>query len=120
MIAVVEENVNDKNHALLRQNLQQLKQMRLLNGKQLNIVELPMPDEFSITKTSAATLFYANFLYCQPRGDRSYFQNLKWQGVAGYSAVFSRQEVVGIDSTNHLGRNASAAVIALASRELAV
>jgi agmatine deiminase len=34
-----------RTHAILQHNLKQLKQMRLLNGKQLNIVELLMPDE---------------------------------------------------------------------------
>ena len=61
VIAVVEENVNDENHALLRQNLQQLKQMRLLNGKQLNIVELPMPDELYY-EDQRLPCSYANFI----------------------------------------------------------
>jgi agmatine deiminase len=45
VIAVVEENKNDENYELLQKNLKELNQMRLLNGKQLNIVELPMPCE---------------------------------------------------------------------------
>ena len=45
VITVIEENKNDENYELLQHNLKQLKQMRLLNGKQLNIVELPMPEE---------------------------------------------------------------------------
>jgi len=40
---VVDANVLSANHEILQQNLKELKQMRLLNGKQLNIVELPMP-----------------------------------------------------------------------------
>ncbi len=44
VVSVIEENKNDENYDLLQHNLEQLKQMRLLNGKQLNIVELPMPD----------------------------------------------------------------------------
>jgi agmatine deiminase len=43
VIAVVEENKADENYSLLQHNLEQLKKMRLLNGKQVNIVELPMP-----------------------------------------------------------------------------
>ena len=44
VITVVEENPSDENYELLQHNLKQLKAMRLLNGKQLNIVEIPMPD----------------------------------------------------------------------------
>ena len=43
-----------------RQNLKQLKTMRLLNGKQLNIVELPMPDEV-IYEDQRLPASYANF-----------------------------------------------------------
>src|SRR4029077_13789313 len=45
VVTVIEENKNDENYDLLQTNLKQLQQMRLLNGKQLNIIELPMPDE---------------------------------------------------------------------------
>src|SRR5687767_12241084 len=44
VLTVIEENKNDENYKLLQTNLEQLKRMRLLNGKQLNIIELPMPD----------------------------------------------------------------------------
>ena len=43
VLSVVEHNTNDENYDLLQHNLKQLKTLRLLNGKQLNIVELPMP-----------------------------------------------------------------------------
>jgi agmatine deiminase len=39
VIVVVEENVKDKIHILLEKNFKQLKEMRLLNGKQLNIAQ---------------------------------------------------------------------------------
>src|SRR5688572_7172335 len=45
VITVIEENKTDDNYEILQHNLKQLKAMRLLNGKQLNIVEIPMPDE---------------------------------------------------------------------------
>ncbi|MBM3414321.1 MAG: agmatine deiminase family protein [Bacteroidetes bacterium] len=43
VLTVVETDRGDENYSLLQHNLKQLKSMRLLNGKQLNIVELPMP-----------------------------------------------------------------------------
>ena len=45
VIAVVEENSKDENYELLQRNLKDLKKMRLLNGKQLNIVE-PEKEKF--------------------------------------------------------------------------
>src|SRR5882757_8144216 len=44
VITVIEEDPQDENYALLRENLEDLKKMRLLNGKPLNIIELPMPE----------------------------------------------------------------------------
>jgi agmatine deiminase len=38
VVTVVEENKNDENYHLLQENLQSLKTMRLLNGKQLNVL----------------------------------------------------------------------------------
>lgn len=43
VITAVEGNMNDTNYQMLRLNLQMLKKMRLLNGKQLTIAEIPMP-----------------------------------------------------------------------------
>jgi agmatine deiminase len=43
VVTVVESNKASENYTLLQENLNELKQMRLINGKQLNIVELPMP-----------------------------------------------------------------------------
>lgn len=44
VLTVVETNVKDENYHLLQQNLKSLSKMRLLNGKQLNVIELLMPD----------------------------------------------------------------------------
>ncbi len=60
VLAAVEESKNDENYELLQKNLKDLKQMRLLNGKQLNIVELPMPDEI-IYEDQRLPASYANF-----------------------------------------------------------
>ena len=60
VLTVVEENKSDENYELLQQNLQQLKTMRLLNGRQLNIIELPMPDKI-IYEEQRLPASYANF-----------------------------------------------------------
>jgi len=70
VIAVVEENKNDENYGLLQQNLDELKKMRLPNGKQLNIVELPMPAEITYEDKrlpgSYANFYIANRLVLVP------------------------------------------------------
>jgi agmatine deiminase len=60
VLAVIEEDKEDENYEPLQKNLNQLSAMRLLNGKQLNIIELPMPDEV-IYETQKLPASYANF-----------------------------------------------------------
>ena len=60
VLTVVEEDTNDENYALLQRNLKQLTQMRLLNGKQLNIIELPMPGKLEY-EGQRLPCSYANF-----------------------------------------------------------
>jgi agmatine deiminase len=43
IVTAVEINKNDENYEPLQDNLKQLKTLRLLNGKQPDLVELPMP-----------------------------------------------------------------------------
>jgi agmatine deiminase len=43
IVTAVEPNTNDANHAPLKENLARLKDARTLDGKQFDIVELPMP-----------------------------------------------------------------------------
>jgi agmatine deiminase len=60
VVTAVEGNSSDANYQMLRSNLQMLKKMRLLNGKQLNIAEIPMPKPvwFERQRLPAS---YANF-----------------------------------------------------------
>jgi agmatine deiminase len=61
VVAVVEENSQDDNFALLQENLKLLHQMRLLNGKALNVIELPMPSNPVIWEGQRLPASYANF-----------------------------------------------------------
>ncbi|MHA8091485.1 agmatine deiminase family protein [Aquirufa regiilacus] len=63
VIAMVEPNEQDENHAVLAQNLHELQAMRLPNGKPLNIVEIPMPAAVVIDEFRAPGS-YANFYIC--------------------------------------------------------
>jgi agmatine deiminase len=99
VIAVVEENKNDENHKLLEKNLKQLKQMRLLNGKQLNIVELPMPDEL-IYEDQRLPCSYANFYIANHIVIVPTFRCKKDErALQIIQSCFPSREVVGIDST---------------------
>lgn len=60
VLTVVETDKQDENYELLQTNLKQLKQMRLLSGKQLNIIELLMPDAV-IYEDQRLPASYANF-----------------------------------------------------------
>jgi agmatine deiminase len=60
VIAMMEPKKSDENHAVLAKNLHELSQMRLISGKQLTIVELPMPDPVIIDEFRAPGS-YANF-----------------------------------------------------------
>lgn len=60
VLTVIEEDKTDENYQLLQHNLRQLKSMRLLNGKQLNIIELPMPDKLEYDG-QRLPCSYANF-----------------------------------------------------------
>lgn len=63
VVACVEHNPEDENYEVLQTNLRLLKQMRLLNGKPLNVIELPMPKAVLIEGFRAPGS-YANFLIC--------------------------------------------------------
>ncbi len=60
VVTVVESNRQDENYEVLQENLAILKTLRLLSGKQLNIVELPMPDPV-VCEGQRLPASYANF-----------------------------------------------------------
>ncbi len=63
VVACVETDASDENFEILQTNLRMLRQMRLLNGKPLNVIELPMPKAVLIDGFRAPGS-YANFLIC--------------------------------------------------------
>ncbi len=99
VLTVVEENKKDENYELLQENLKALNKMRLLNGKQLNIIELPMPDAI-VYEDQRLPASYANFYitngsvivptYRCPNDEKA---------LRIIADCFSSREVIGIDST---------------------
>jgi agmatine deiminase len=100
VLTVVETDKNDDNHAPLQANLASLKKMRLLNGKQLHIVELPMPSPV-IYEDQQLPASYANFYianagvmvptFRDPNDDRA---------LQIIQSCFPDRPVIGIDSTD--------------------
>jgi len=99
VLTVVEENKNDENYALLQHNLKQLQKMRLLNGRQLNIVELPMPGavvyEDQRLPASYANFYIANKSVIVP----TYRCEQDEKALNIIQQCFPDRKVVGIDST---------------------
>ncbi|HVT85262.1 MAG TPA: agmatine deiminase family protein [Chitinophagaceae bacterium] len=100
VIAVIEEKKSDDNYELLQKNLGQLKKMRLLNGKQLNVIELPMPDEVIYEKqrlpASYANFYIANRSVIVP----TYRCDKDEKVVRIIQECFPNRNVIGIDSTD--------------------
>jgi agmatine deiminase len=100
VLAAVEENTNDANYELLQKNLSALHTMRLADGKQLQVIELPMPDEI-IYEDQRLPPSYANFYianksvivptYRCANDDRA---------LDIISRCFPERKTVGIDSTD--------------------
>ena len=100
VITVVEENKQDENYALLQTNLKQLKAMRLLNGKQLNIVELPMP-EAVVYEDQRLPASYANFYISNKHVIvPTFLSSNDDKALQIIANCFPGRETVGIDSTD--------------------
>ena len=100
IITAVETNRNDVNYEPLQENLRILKKIRLHNGRQPDIVELPMPPPV-IYNEQRLPASYANFyitnnavivpVFRSPQDDRA---------LQILSACFPDRTITGIDSTD--------------------
>lgn len=100
VVTVVEENKSDENHHLLQENLDRLMQMRLEDGKQLNIVELPMPSPV-IYENQRLPASYANFYIANESVIVPTFRDKNDQKALDIlTNCFPNRRVVGIDSTD--------------------
>jgi agmatine deiminase len=100
VLTVVESNPLDENYLLLQENLEALKVMRLLNGKPLNIVELPMPSPV-IYEDTRLPASYANFYIANSAVVVPTFRDVNDEkALEIIRSVFPDRKVVGIDSTD--------------------
>ena len=101
VVTVVEENKNDENYEILQENLSLLKKMRLENGKQLNIVELPMPKAI-VYEDQRLPASYANFYISNEKVIVPIFRDDKndQKALEIIESCFPGRKVVGIDSVD--------------------
>ena len=100
VVTVVEENKADGNYEILQENLHLLQQMRLEDGKQLNVVELPMPGPV-IWEEQRLPASYANFYIANEVVVVPTFRDKNDQRALDIlSGCFPTRRVVGIDSTD--------------------
>lgn len=101
VVTVVEENKADENYHLLQENLSALKTMRLESGKQLNIVELPMPAPV-IYEDQRLPASYANFYIGNEYVVVPTFRDGKNddKALTILQDCFKTRKVVGLDSTD--------------------
>jgi agmatine deiminase len=100
VVACTESNPADANFAILQTNLRMLQGMRLLNGKPLNVIELPMPKPLVIDglRTPGS---YANFLICNAGVIVPVFQNSTDQiAVDILEKAFPGRKIIPLEATN--------------------
>lgn len=98
VVSVVEHSKSDANYTPLRENLATLGKFRLLNGKPINIIEIPMPKPMYY-KGQRLPVSYANF-YIANAGVMvpTYRCKQDEQAISILERCFGDRPVIGLDS----------------------
>ena len=100
VITMVSEDKNDEDYDILNKNLSILKTARLLNGKQLNIIEVLMPQNV-IYEDQKLPASYANFYIANKKVIVPLYKcNNDDKAMRIFEEVFKDRQIVGIDSTD--------------------
>ena len=100
VVTMIEPDTHDVNYLPLRENLQQLKSLRLLNNKSLHIVEIPMPSPV-YHKGQRLPASYANFYICNHAVVVPTFRCKEDDRVLQiFEDLFKDRKVVGIDAVD--------------------
>lgn len=100
VLTVIENNPLDENYILLQENLAVLKEMRLPDGRPLNIVKLPMPSPV-IHEDTRLPASYANFYISNAAVVVPTFRDVNDEkALEIIRGVFPDRKVIGIDSTD--------------------
>jgi agmatine deiminase len=100
VLTAVESNPLDENYLLLQENLVALKEMRLLDGRPLKIIKLPMPSPviYDDTRLPAS---YANFYIANAAVIVPTFRDVNDKiALDIIQKAFPERKVIGIDSTD--------------------
>ncbi|MGC9159722.1 MAG: agmatine deiminase family protein, partial [Terracidiphilus sp.] len=100
IVTVVEPNAGDPNHAPLAENLRRLKAARTVDGKQFDIVELPLPGPVVFRgqrlPASYANFYLANGLVLVP----TFHDPRDRIALNALAEVFPQREVIGIHAVD--------------------
>jgi agmatine deiminase len=100
VVTIVEPNKQDENYELLQENLKMLKTLRLENGKQMNIVELPMPSAI-VYEDMRLPASYANFYISNKYVVVPTFRDRNDDRALDIlQQCFTGKKVIGLDSTD--------------------
>lgn len=100
VVTIVEENKSDENYDILQENLKELTTLRLENGKQINIVELPMPAPV-IYEDQRLPASYANFYISNNYVVVPTFRDKNDDKACSIlQDCFKDRTVIGLDSTD--------------------
>jgi agmatine deiminase len=100
IVTAIEPNTHDPNHAPLKENLERLKAARTLDGKQFDLVELPLPRPV-IFRGQRLPASYANFYIANDLVLVPTFHDPNDRVALNILAeVFPEREVIGIHSVD--------------------
>lgn len=100
VVTVVETNKADENFKPLQENLDLLKKLRLENGKQMNIIELPMPSAI-VNEDMRLPASYANFYIANNYVVVPTFRDKQDdRALSILQECFKDRKVVGLDSVD--------------------
>jgi agmatine deiminase len=100
IVTVIEENKGDENYLPLQENLKALQKLRLEDGKQMNIVELPMPSAV-VYEDMRLPASYANFYISNDYVIVPTFRDKNDEkALEILQRCFTGRKVVGLDSVD--------------------
>ena len=100
VLTVIEENKGDENYELLQENLTALKKLRLINQKQINIIELPMPSPV-VFEDQRLPASYANYYICNHAVVvPTYRDKNDERALQIIQDCYPSKKIIGLDSTD--------------------
>lgn len=100
VVTVVEKDKHDENHDLLKDNVKRLKAARDQSGKQLNVVELPMPRPV-VCEGQRLPASYANFLICNQVVLVPTFNDVADRvALSTLAQLFPKRDVIGVHAVD--------------------